>query len=52
MGWDAVYVQTMHDNAAANPDHGGSAHRTEKCEENGHTENKGTPGCTAHSANR
>ena len=50
-GMHAVRIETMHDNAATNPDHGGSAGCTEKCEETGHTKNKGTSECTAHAAN-
>ena len=41
-GMHAVRLETVHNNAAANPDHGRSAGRAEKCEETGHTENKGT----------
>ena len=47
----AVRLETMHDNAATNPDHGGSAGGTEKCEETGHTENEGTSECTARTGN-
>ena len=41
-GMNAVRFQTMHNNTATNPDHGGSADGAEKCQEAGHTENKGT----------
>jgi hypothetical protein len=40
----------MHDDAATNPDHGGSTGSAEKCQEAGHTENKGTSDCAAHAA--
>jgi len=49
-GMHAINFETMHDNAATNPDHGGSAGGTEKCQEAGHAENKRTSECTAYTA--
>ncbi|MGC1669421.1 MAG: hypothetical protein WA767_14410, partial [Pseudolabrys sp.] len=44
----AVRLQTMHNNAATNPDPGGRADGAEKYQEAGHTENKSPPECAAY----
>jgi hypothetical protein len=46
----AVCLETMHNDTATNPNHGGSTGSAEKCQEARHTENKGTSKCAAHTA--
>jgi hypothetical protein len=43
-----VCLQTVDDNAAANPDHGRSANSGEKRQKSGHTENQPASECAAH----
>ena len=46
-----ICFQTMHNDAAANPDHGGRADGAEKCQEDRHAENEGASERPAQTAN-